>query len=534
METWKEGEAPGQGTLTMPGREQKAARWLKQNLLLVSVLAFAFIVRLYFFFKVGEQPIWWDEGDYLSLAKIWALDMPRPDWYQHFVGLRPLLYPFILFSFFKIGLGEMSIRFFTLLLPSIGAVYLTFRLGSSMYNKMVGAAAAVMMSVYWVGLFYTYRVLTDIPSLFLGLASLYVFWEYYVQQGKPAGLYVGMLFGVLAFSTRFPLALVPISMALFMLFVKKWRVIQDKTIWKGLCYTLVFLAPYFIFFVMTKFYALKFYLVSGATVDDPLEWSVIPFFAGLPFAFWKIAFILGALSFYTLFVYGDLIWKQKTTKFNADVFLLIFLIVHLYFYIAVIRESTDRWLLVMMPVLFIVASKGLYWTYTLVRPYSKIAGVVIVGIILFGGLYQNLSHANNLIMAKKDTYKEIKLAGEWLRENTPPETKVITSSVVQSQYYSERWNEGHSNKNHRMPPETQCIDNLGGTSANASCQALSEELFELSRMEFKPDYFIVSVFEPVFTPQWVYSYPERNNLTVVQAYAAPDNPRQAILILYKL
>ena len=509
-------------------------KYLQEHILLVGVLLFAAIVRIYFFIKVGVQPIWWDEGDYLSLAKIWALDMPRPDWYEHFVGLRPLLYPLVLFSFLKIGLGELSIRFFTLLLPSIGVVYFTYRLGTSMYNKLVGAAAAVMISVYWVGLFYTYRILTDIPSLFFGLACIFFFWEYYIQRNKPWGLYVGMLFGVLAFSTRFPLALVPISLALFLIFIKKWRVITDKTIWKGLGLTIIFLSPYIVYFITSNFYALKFYLVSGATVDDPLEWSTIGFFAGLPFTFWKIAFILGVVSFYSLFLYGDMIWKQKTTKFNADIFIILFMLVHFYFYIAVIREHTDRWLLMMMPLMFIIAGKGLHWAYSLIKPYSKSIAIIAVGILLIGGVYQNLTHAHNLIMAKKDSYKEIKLAGEWLRENTPPETRVITSSVVQSQYYSERWNEGHSNKNHRMPPETKCIDNLGGTSQNASCQALSEELFELSKAEFKPDYFIVSVFEPVFTPQWVYSYGQRKNLAVVQAYAAPGNPQQAMLVIYKL
>ena len=508
--------------------------YLSENILLVVVMVFAILVRLYFFIKVGEQPIWWDEGDYLALPKIWALDMPRPDWYAHFIGLRPLLYPFVLLSFFKIGLGEMSIRFFTLLLPSIGVVYLTYRLGTSMYNKIVGFAAATMISVYWVGLFYTYRVLTDIPSLFLGLACVFFFWEYYVQKNKTWGLYAAMFFGVLAFSTRFPLALVPISIAIFLLFTKKLGVMKDKSIWKGLGLTILFLVPYMIYFILNDFYALKFYLVSGATVDDAIEWSVLKFFASLPFSFWTIAFILGVISCYSLLLYGDLIFKQKTTKFNADVFLFIFLIVHLYFYIAIIRESTDRWLLMMMPIMFIIAGKGLHWSYTLIKPYSKIIAIIFVGTILFGGLYQNLTHSNNLIMMKKDSYREIKLAGEWLKENTPPDTRVITSSVVQSQYYSERWNEGHANKAHYMPPETKCVDNLGGTSTNASCQALSEELFELSRKEFNPDYFIVSVFEPVFTPQWVYSYGEKNNLTVVQAYSTPNNPQQTTLIIYKL
>ncbi len=520
--------------ITENKREEKIKKYLKDNILLIVVIVFAIIVQLYYFFKVGVQPIWWDEGDYLALAKIWALDMPRPDWYEHFTGLRPLLYPLILTAFFKIGLGEMPIRLFTLIIPSLGSVYLTYLIGKSMYNKNIGLISALMMSVYWVFLFYTYRILTDVPSVFLSLLSVYFFWEYYINKGKPLGLYLAMLFGVLAFSIRFPAALVPITFSLFLLFVKKFSVLKDKTIWKGLGYTLLFLSPYLIYFIFNKFYALKFYLVSGSTLTDPIDWPVISFFVSLPFSFWKIAFFIGLISMYSILMYADIIWKQKTTKFNADIFLILFLAVHLFFYVVIIRESTDRWLLIMMPIMFIIAGKGLYWLYGVIGKYSKIASFIIIGIILVGGAYQNLSHADNLIEIKKDTYLEIKLAGEWLKENTPDDAKIITSSVVQSQYYSERWNEGHSNKNNRMPPETKCIDKLGGTIDNETCQSLSEELFEKSKAEFQPDYFIVSVFEPVFTPKWVYTYPQRKNLSAVQVYTAKNNPQQPMLIIYKL
>ncbi len=523
----------GEADIIETKREEKIKKYLKNYLPLILVIVFATAIRFYYFFKVGEQPIWWDEGDYLSLAKIWALNLSPPDWYEHFVGLRPLLYPFVLTAFFKAGLGEMSVRFFTLLLPSIAAVYFTYTIGRSMYNKMTGFIAATMMSVYWVFLFYTYRILTDVPSVFLGLASVYFFWEFYVQKNKPLGLYLSMFFGVIAFSTRFPLALVPITIAIFLLFLKKIETFKDKTIWKGLGFTVLFLAPYIIYFILNKFYALKFYLVSGATVTQPIDWPVISFFLSLPFSFWKIAFIIGLISMYPLLLCIDIVWKQKTTKFNADIFVILFLLVHLFFYVVIIRESTDRWLLMMMPIMFIVAGRGLHWIYSLIGKYNQVAAIIIIGVVLVGGLYQNLTHVDKLIEIKKNTYLEIKLAGEWLKENTPPDTKIITSSVVQSEYYSERWNEGHSNKNHRMPPETHCIDNLGGTSANESCQRLSEELFEKSREEFKPDYFIVSVFEPVFTPQWVYSYGQRKNLTLVKIYMAKDNPQQPMLAIYK-
>ena len=39
----------------------------KENVLLVLLMVFTIAIRLYYFFNVGAQPIWWDEGDYLAI-----------------------------------------------------------------------------------------------------------------------------------------------------------------------------------------------------------------------------------------------------------------------------------------------------------------------------------------------------------------------------------------------------------------------------------------------------------------------------------
>src|SRR5690606_7767310 len=131
------------------------------------LLSFTIIFRLYYFIKLGNQPIWWDESDYLSLAKIWAYNLPTPEWMTHFLDMRPLLLPLLWAGMFMLGLGEGFLRFFTLLIPSIGAVLVTYLLGRDLYNKSVGLIAGLMMSAYWVWNFYTYRLLTDIPAVFL-------------------------------------------------------------------------------------------------------------------------------------------------------------------------------------------------------------------------------------------------------------------------------------------------------------------------------------------------------------------------------
>ena len=163
--------------------------------------------------------------------------------------------------------------------------------------------------------------------------------------------------------------------------------------------------------------------------------------------------------------------------------------------------------------------------------YSKIAGIVIALVILLGGAYQNISHSTGLIENKKTSYIAVRDAGLWLKENTPENSKIITPSIVQNQYYSER-DSYDLNYNEEMLPEG-CKDLYGATVANDSCQRASESLFNKKVVLIKPDYYVISVYEPVFTPQWAYTYPQRNNLSFVKAFFQPENQQQPVLIIYE-
>lgn len=514
-------------------KQDKFKMWFKQkdNLLLAGLIVFTVLLRIYYFLKVGEQPIWWDEGDYLAIAKVWATGMDTPEWWSHFTGMRPLLLPLIWTLFFKVGLGEMSLRFFTLLLPSIASVYLVYLLGRDLYSKKTGLIAGLMFSVFWVFSFYSFRLLTDIPAVFFGLLCFYFFWGKYIKENKPSGLYLSMLFGVIAFSIRFPYALVPVTNALFLIFTRRLSVFRDKTIWKGVGLTILFLLPYLIYLSFNNFAPLQFYFGDKAvSIKEPIGWYVIPLLLSLPHSIWIFAFFLGLLSLYPLILSTDLIWKQKTKEFNPDILLILWIFIHLIFYVAIIRGATDRWLLMLLPAMFILSGKGIEWGANFISKYNKSISLIFIVIILAGGFYQNISHGDSLINLKKDTYKEVKLAGEWLKENTLPDSKIVTASIVQNQYYSERQSYDY-NKDNDFLFNMGCIDLYGATSTNSTCQLASESLFNQKVAEINPDYFIASVFEPVFTPQWVYSYGERNNLTPVQGYL--DSNGNPLLIIYK-
>ncbi len=515
-------------------RKEKIKNFLRNNhnLLLFLLVGFTIIFKLYYFFKLGNQPIWWDEGDYLAISKVWAANMPTPEWMAHFTGMRPLFLPLLWSVLFKFGFGELFVRFLTLLIPSIGSVYVLYLLGKDMYNKYTGLIAGLILSTYWVWNFYSFRLLTDIPAVFFGLLSFYFFWSWYELKGRPLGLYLSLLFGVLAFSTRFPYALVPVSFTIYLLITRKLALFKDKTIWKASLIGLIFLLPYLIYLISINFAPLQFYFGDTAiSIKQSIQWVLISDVFSFLHGAWFISAIIGLLSIGQLFLGLDIVIKQKDKKLNSDLLLWIWLLIHFIFYVIIIRAGNDRWLLMISVGLFLVASRGIVFVYDSIKKYSHIFAIVLCLGLVFFGAYQNINHSTDLIEGKKTSYVAIKDSGLWLKENTPSDSKIMTPSIVQNQYYSERDSYDLFYNTTLLP--NGCIDLYGATVANDSCQKASEDLFNKKISLVNPDYFVISVYEPVFTPQWAYTYAQRNNLPFVKAFFQPENPNQPVLIIYQ-
>ncbi len=174
---------------------KKIISWVKENHLLIGVLIFAFIIRLYLYLKLGTQPLWWDEAEYFNMARAWAFNIP-----YIFHPVRPILYPLMCAGFFKLIPGsEFLPRVFIFAISMLGivAVYL---LGKETFNKKVGLVAAFFMSINYLNLFYTFRILVDIPAVTFFTLSAFFFYKYF-KCNKSKFLYwasaiaaIGILF----------------------------------------------------------------------------------------------------------------------------------------------------------------------------------------------------------------------------------------------------------------------------------------------------------------------------------------------------
>jgi len=298
--------------------------------------------------------------------------------------------------------------------------------------------------------------------------------------------------------------------------------------WKALGLLILLITPYLIYFISTNFSLFQFYFgESAVSIKNPIAWYIFPFSLGLIHSIWIIAFVIGLLTMIPLIIGLDVLWKQKDKSLNSDFFLVLLLLVHYIFYIIIFRAANDRWLLMLMPAIFLIAAKGIMATYKFAKPYSKTMASILLVILLFGGVYQNITHSIDLTEQKIGSYGGVKEAGLWLKQNAPSDSRIITASIVQNQYYSERQSYDFFTN---ASIWKECQDLYGQLSTDPSCQEKTEQEFNKKIQDVGADYLIVSGFEPVFTPQWAYTYGDRYNLSAVYAY--PQN-QQAEIVIYR-
>ncbi len=159
-------------------RKEKIKKWLKDryNLAFVGVIIFAFILRWYYFVLTKNQPLWWDEAAYGTLAKNFVYHLwDKSDIVIGETLIRPPLFPLIWSVLIKIGFNEVVNRFLLEFLPSVISVAFVYFIGKELYNKKIGLIASFIFSSLWIHLFYTGRLLTHSLSIAFLFDSIYFF-----------------------------------------------------------------------------------------------------------------------------------------------------------------------------------------------------------------------------------------------------------------------------------------------------------------------------------------------------------------------
>lgn len=423
-------------------RTEKIKNWLKKpsNFAITALVALVLVYRIYWFFKVGNQPLWFDEAEYLITAKSW---LGIGYWATN--PIRPILFTMIAYFFFLAGFGESALRIFTILV-STACIPLIYLIAKRFFDEKVALFSAAILALFWSFTFYTYRLLVDIPVAFLWLMTIWLFFRAYFgdknwKHFALAGMFLGLSF-LMKFST---VALIAI-MLIYIVTTEKFRIFVNGRIWAFFIASLIAVIPYFIWQKIKFGSFLAFYTAAapsgGATrsfMQSLFDQTLFSF--GLLKWMLLVLVLIGAIYFILkyLFLFDKTFVKNSST--NKIYFVLLWIVASLIFFgwLNYGDYMDERYYFVFYPALFILAAGGLGLIYSSIRKYSKYIAIFAVIVLIAIAGYQNLSQAGDTINIKKDSYVQLKEAGLWIKQSTIAGDKIVANQETpELQYYSER------------------------------------------------------------------------------------------------
>ena len=422
-------------------REKVIADWFKvrDNQILFGIILFAILIRIYYFSLTQSQPLWWDEADYLSIAKSW---IGVVNW--EYNAVRPVLLPLIASIAFKLGLGENFLRF-GVILSSVLSIPLIYGIGRIMFNKRAGLVAAFILSVFWSVSFYSHRILTDVPVMFLWLGTIYFLLKGIEEKGNTKLMAIGGIFLTLSFLMKYSSAVLIIILGIYSLTTKKGKILKDK----GMLYfwgsSLVSVIPFFLWQKMSFGSFLAFLTTAtGEPKARPFIESLINqtlFSVELMHFVLVGLFLIGlVITLFDMFIEYDFIFKERS-RANKSYLLLLWLVLSLLFFgwLNYGNYMDERYYFIFYPAIFLFAanfvSKLSFWS-----DRNKIfSGVVIIMLVFAGVGYQQIPHGDSIIKTKIDSFRQIKDAGEWVNVNSEVgRVSLVTEEFAELTYYTER------------------------------------------------------------------------------------------------
>jgi 4-amino-4-deoxy-L-arabinose transferase-like glycosyltransferase len=490
-------------------RLDKIKSWIKNpyNLTLVAILAFAIIIRIYYYFLTQGQAVWWDAAEYMNMARAWAFGID-----YKFLPVRPVLFSLIIAGFLKISNTEILPRLLIFLL-SIASIYGMYLFGKEVYGKKIGLICAFFTSVFYLHIFHTYRLLVDLPSFTFFVFAGVFFYKYFKDNSNKKALYIGAVIIAIGTLFRITTAILLFAILIYVLVTEKLNCLKKKEYWIAALIFMLILSPYIIWgylqfngFVITQAGAWNApdgnYLLNGL-------WNLKSYISLFPSMFsWIFLtfFILGSILMYKLILGFDLLLKGKEPELKKYLFLFLIIIIPiLTVSFSINHYFEDRYVMNSLPGIFIVTSHFIIIVYKLIKSKSKLLAVIFL-IFLLGSIgYIQLNHANDIINSRKDSYLHVKQAGLWLKQNSNEKDIILTRSHPLIKYYSER----------------EVID-----------IPKEEEINSIISSNQSIKFYIASIFEN--HENWMYAFPLENNLTAVQAYFMDSAKEQPSLIIYKL
>ena len=473
------------------------------DLIFLALIVLAFALRLYYFILTKDQPLWWDEAEYMLKAKALAFGTPATGWYRR----RPVLLPFLAAGLFTVGIGETAIRLLWIAL-STATLCFVYGIGARLFNKRIGLYAVALAAAFYLDLFYSMRLLVDVPQVFFVALAAFLFVRavYYERSAYGAWAIVPII--VLGTAMRFTVLLFFVVAALFLIVIKRGHAIRDKrwliSLGLGAVGYLPFLIYYWAqyenpFFPFLSQRALRTSTSVGPSPSDVLL-DYIRFFPNYTNAVVTLVFLAAvALAIATI--------VRQLDRAQGYFFLILWTIVPFLFFSLCVDHFEDRYLAMIFPAVFLLTAAALDVAGQYLKRFNPAAATAAITVILVYAAGSMAAHSHAVITARINSFAAVRDAGLWIKEQSRPDDTVVTSSVPQNTYYAER-------ASYSFPKQPGDFDRL-----------LADR---------RPKFLVLSIWEG--SPKWAYDWPERHPeiAEVAVAFFLDQAQKRPAAIVYSL
>jgi 4-amino-4-deoxy-L-arabinose transferase-like glycosyltransferase len=200
----------------------------------LDLMLLAFLAALVLLWNLGSGSLCsWDEGLYGEVSREILI---TGDWIDlHWAGSpwsdKPPLYMWAtaLFSLL-FGMNEFSVRLFSALC-GIGTVLATYLLGTRLYSRRAGFAAALFLLSTWAFIWSSRMGMLDIPLTFFITVSLLMF-----DLGKERSVFYffcPVAFGLAFLTKGMGAMLIPMILLLYMVSAREFKPLKNGALWAG-------------------------------------------------------------------------------------------------------------------------------------------------------------------------------------------------------------------------------------------------------------------------------------------------------------
>ncbi|GEM_PF-3419496 len=470
------------------------------------VLFVAILIRVNYFLITQDQPLWWDEAEYMLKAKALAFGTPETGWYKS----RPVLLPILAAGLLKLGVGEVAIRLLWIALSTASLIFL-YRLGALLFNKRVGLYAAALASAFYIDLFYSMRLLVDLPQVFFVVLAAYLLVRaVYFNAIYSAWAVLPVLF--LGTAMRFTVGIFIVVAIIFLIVVERDRLWKDKRWLVSSLLGLAVLLPFLIYYWAAydnpffPFLSQRALRTAGKAALDPgqilIQYIVFfPNYTNIPVT---VVFIAGLVLAVVVLAWRGA-FSDKTVQ--SYLLLLLWTVAPFLFFALLVDHFEDRYIAMIFPAIFLFTAVALDAGYKYLKRFNLPAAVAAVTLFLLYAAVSMALRSDAEIAAKLDSFAAIQGAGLWIKAHSQPGDSVITSSVPQNTYYSER-------ASYPIPNQP--------------------EVFERTIAEGKSKYLVLSLWEQ--SPSWAYRWPAANpgKASAAAAFFFDAERKRPAAIVYSL